>query len=202
MIRLIYLLILFVTGSLYAQSSQSLDCLQDSAYYSQLEGIIDDMAMGGNYVYRYHGDRLRRFVSKKDTLCAIRNYAIIFDKILNMGLDLSQRLPRAPNRNSRISLDTAQMNKWQHEYELAYNKAKKISGLYLLFVEVKDEYEQKFSYVEDSKYLKTEIDNLIRYGAWTHPLTVKDALKLRLRHFTRDKYYDDMDHSIKGNGER
>jgi len=188
---LIYVLVFCFIHNLNGQRIKNTDCSEDSSQYVLLDTIIYNMAMRGSSEYIYRGEKVRSFVSKQDTVCSIKNYAVVFDKILSMGLDLTKRLPRG-RRNSRISLDSVQMSMWQKEYETLNKEAQKINGLFFLFVEVKDEYEKKFSYIETSKHLKKEIEALIRYGAWTHPNELKKILLLRLRYINMDKYYKDM----------
>jgi hypothetical protein len=185
--NLLILLIFLFVQNLNGQPILNSDCSEDSSAYNKLDTLLYKMTINGDkYAYRYRGKELRDFVIRADTICIIKNYAIVLDKILGMGLNLTKRLPDG-YRDSRMSLDTAQMRKWHEESSAINQYASRMRGLFYLFVEVKDEYEKKFYYIKDSKHLKKEIDNLIRYGIWTHPDTIRRALLLKLKHIDADK---------------
>ncbi|MBP9134872.1 MAG: hypothetical protein KBF75_12635 [Saprospiraceae bacterium] len=172
------------------------NCSEDSSSYGKLDTLLYNIAMNGKFEYRYHGKELRDFMTKSDTMCSIKNYAIVLDKILNMGLDLTKPLPSGFG-DSRMSLDSTQMRRWREESRAINREVNRIRGLFYLFVEVKDEYEKKFSYIEDSKHLKKEIAALIRYGTWTHPDVVRNAILLKLKHIDADKPNKDYSDSLR-----
>jgi len=191
-------MMIFITVAYIGRSQEITGyCNRDSLQYDEVDSLINFMIIPERRTYRYLGDTLRAFVTRDDTLCSIKNYALVFDRILEMGLDYTTPLPNGPPRNNVLTLDTVMNKAFADEYQRLDAYTQKMRGLFYLFVDVKDEYEKKFSCIEGSKHLRKEIDALIRYGTWTHPNELKKILLLKLKHIDRTKPNKDYRDSLK-----
>jgi hypothetical protein len=118
-----------------------------------------------------------------DSLNIYKNYAICFDCMFELGLDLNNPLPKPLPRNNRFSLDpiiNEQLGRKSDDVD-PYD-------LFLFFINIKKFYEN--NYCDPSR--KMDISFFISNSTLSYPLTVKNVLLCNYKFITKEKMYNDL----------
>ena len=178
-----------------SQSGLNLFC-NDSTDHYRINILIDSM-LKKQSKFQFGNDELMTLLTEVEEECLIRNYAKCFDYLFECGVDLFNRLPRpSPPRNSRKSVMT------QEEYDLIKrdtikedipkNRPTYHTDMFLLFINLKKNYEYYLSNVKDIDSFESNVRLLIRYGDFKYPTITRDVLLGKFRHITRQKITDDF----------
>jgi len=119
-----------------------------------------------------------------DSACIIKRYAYIVDKLYSRGLDLHSKLKRGYRNNSILWYDM----KGQESQKKKYDK----TDLFINFVEHKEVYEYRYYHKKDDSRYAAYVENLIRYGGFSHPKDVRDVLLFKYKNLTKEKLYKDI----------
>jgi len=166
--------------------AQEFSCLEDSLFYTKIISIIDEHALPDSLKsFMYYGT---------NSQCVIKRYAYMVDKMYELGLDLHSRLIENRWRdNSIIMYGPNEKPPPPKPVVKTYHKI----DLFETFIFHKEAYEYRFYYKrEDSLYL-AYVDDLVRFGNFTHPQQVRDVLKFKYRALSMDKLYNDYREQIR-----
>jgi len=176
------LLILLFLLPVFLSKAQEYPCLQDSVFYSKIDSIADDP----DY---YLADN--NMFNGTDSLCRIKKYAYIVDKLYERGLDLHSKLhlmaTQARNSDIIIYGPGEQIPPPPPVVKVYYK-----TDLFSLFIKHKQAYERRYYRKNGNKEYITYVENLVKYGSFTHPQQVRDVLLFKYKALTMEKLYKDL----------
>jgi len=179
MIRNIILWLLLFSASFL--KAQEYSCPGDSLFSAKIISIIDKEGLSDSLttaIYQWNANP-----------CVIKRYAYMVDKLYELGLDLHSRLIENRANNSDILMYGP--NEQPPPPKPVVKTYHKID-LFFTFITHKKAYEYRYYHKrEDSLYLAC-VDDLVRYGSFTHPQQVRDVLLFKYRALTEEKFYQDM----------
>jgi|GEM_PF-2426059 len=175
------LFLLFLSPAFLSKAQECL-CLQDSVFYSKIDSIADEIPAD------YLSD-INMF-NGTDSLCRIKKYAYIVDKLYERGLDLHSKLSvsYAGARNSDIIMYGPGEQPPPQPVVKVYHKV----DLFSLFIEHKRGYERRYYHKNGNKEYIAYVENLVKYGSFTHPQQVRDVLLFKYKALTMEKLYKDL----------
>jgi len=172
------LLIVFFSNGLFAQE---FPCLSDSVFYPNIIPIIDKEGLSDSLttaIYQWNANP-----------CVIKRYAYIVDKLYELGLDLHSRLIENRWRdNSMIIYGPNEKPPPPKPVVKTYHKI----DLFFTFIAHKQAYEYRYYHKRDDSLYLAYVDDLVRYGSFTHPQQVREVLLFKYRALTEEKFYQDM----------
>ncbi len=181
--------------------TQNLNLYLDSIFFSKYEG---DLALFAKKQSRLQLDYFE-FVDKSFELTEsksirLRRYAYIFDYLVSKNIYLNERFPREKVVKKHlkayiienVSKDT--LIKSDSDRKMPFrNESGEILSIYFfkIFCSFRLKYKEDFD-LSDLQSHEIEIDNIIKYGNFQFPITVKKILLNKYDHIKENKYYDDM----------
>ena len=183
-----FLAVTTIMSSPYAQYDGHLfdnhNCINDSLNFHNIRMELDTNSI--SFIYR---DGLRDKFIKSD-YCAFMHYVSIFNTMLELGLDL--KFDYANNPPERLSIIMADGN-----VNLEVEKMKKKNDdlqskhtLFRNFLKINDLYKRNIINTYTKRKTKKQfyafIDNVIAYGTYSQPRTLKAILKYEYPHLTRE----------------
>lgn len=192
--KLLFIFIILVYFSLIGYSQCNISsCKVDSSEYVKIDSAFKSM-LNLNNRYLWQNKYLEKTLNDTCYLCRIKKYAFVFNLIFEKGLRLSERLPPPKVRDNSIIVGQIQKKPKKNRIN--------IKNLFRLFIDIKFEYTKPYSDYGFTKVLLTPeqinyINNLVKFGSYSYPNTIKDVLLLNYRNITMQKVYDDYRYHLK-----
>lgn len=177
-----YGLITFFVMISYISNAQSILCLYDSLYYQNIDSLADlNPPSFSSELNIFNGP---------DSFCIIKRYAYMVDKLYSRGLDLHSKLreTRTFYRDNTMVLDPTYQPPAPKPEEKVYHKV----DLFKYFIEHKTAFEWRYYEKRADKAYLTYVNDLIKFGNFTHPNQVRDVLLFKYKALNKEKYYQDM----------
>ncbi len=152
----------------------------DSVYYAHVDSILD------MHVSEYSISR-NVFEKNATDLCNAKRFAYLIDKLFTRGLDIHAKLlPGVRDNTMTYYLE-------EKPEKVVYNN----TDLYLNFIQIKSVYEKEFFNKHDSPEYILMINELVKYSTFLYPQHVENFLLHKYRHFTKEKFYEDIRDAMK-----
>ncbi len=172
------------------------NCNADSTFYKRISTEVDTLVLKGAD-YLFNSDLLSTFLdhNSRDKKCLILNYALVFDAFVKKGVILNERLPKPLPRNNLFSADSLRNEQFKKLYK--DDSVRFAHNTFMLFVNIKQEYEIKFIFYNMPPDFERMIDDVLKYCPLTNPKIVRDMLLGKYRHINRKKFDNDMRYYMK-----
>jgi hypothetical protein len=172
-----------------AQSTISTECTKDSVFYKSFLAHIDTTDITKDYSFK-----IKEFLPEKEQncFCALLIYVKMFDFLLNNNLDLEFSLLKDPPiiRSSIMSNDPKGIEV-QKKSELSQRK-RRVFTVYYIFKEAFEENVVAQYEADKSLSLEQDVNNILRYGIYSHPKTLKGMLLTKNADALKKKYRKEM----------
>jgi len=176
-------------------NAQEYKCLIDSLFYCNVDSFINTK----NSSIEYHIKKeVFNLEYSSDDLCIMKRFAAVFDFLFNYGLVIDRRIKFESSRDIFIwasrGKDSLQARMYMDSLaKRKVNYKNNESELFKIYIAFKKQYEDYFSNAKtnNTKDFHTKINNIIAYGAYTHPYLVLNTLSFNYQSITIDKWYND-----------
>ncbi len=197
------ILLITILSVIYCQNgkSQNFTLSNDSMFFSKYESDISLFAKKQSRLQLDYFEFVNKsFELTESKSIRLRRYAYIFDYLVSKNIYLNERFPREKvvkkNLNAyiieNVSKDT--LIKSDSDRKMPFrNESGEILSIYFfkIFCSYRLKYKEDFD-LSDLQSHEIEIDNIIKYGNFQFPITVKKILLNKYDHIKESKYYDDM----------
>ena len=170
-------------------------CGHDSIEYKAITNFFEEN--GDSFGVRSLDYKILK--KRRNTTCHLKIYAKVFDILLDKDLDLDYDCSKKP-----LGINSVYVMTFSELEKASYNEfAKKLERnnlshkLFRDFLYVKRTYERRvlsLVHQNENYSLEIEIEYLINYGTYNHPVTVKAILMSEYAHLSREKLQKDCGH--------